>query len=153
MTASNVVSTIKRQIQGIDHDPKKGVMGDCWRTCVAMICGVDRDAVPHDHVDYTPDEWREWREDVGRSLGFKIVQAGFQCGDLELEEVIKLGLHTGFGQPFILTGISKRRWDHSVAIDELGVQHDPCVDGHGLQGPARDGLYWMEWIVRPYRTA
>jgi hypothetical protein len=150
MPPSPAVSTIKLQKQKFKNDSRKGTRGDCWRTCVAMICGVDRDSVPHDHNIETPDEWRAWREDTAAMLGVKFVEAPYALGpDFELEEIIAMGLHRGFGLPFILSGSSKIRVGHSVVIDETGVMHDPS--GNGIIGPCDDDLYWLEWVVRPYR--
>lgn len=42
-----VLSTIKRQKQAFLHKPEEGVYGDCYRTCIACLLGIDRDAVPH----------------------------------------------------------------------------------------------------------
>ena len=33
--------------QKYKHDPDNGIFGDCYRTCLAYILGLDRDDVPH----------------------------------------------------------------------------------------------------------
>ena len=45
-----------RQYQAFPHRPQDGVQGDCYRTAVACVLGVERDSVPHTHDELTGPE-------------------------------------------------------------------------------------------------
>ena len=44
-----------RVIQEFRHDPDNGVIGDCWRTCIASVLGLERSRVPHFMKDLWPN--------------------------------------------------------------------------------------------------
>lgn len=38
-----ILSRIKKQKQAFKHDPANGIYGDCYRTGIACILGIDRE--------------------------------------------------------------------------------------------------------------
>ena len=45
------------QKQANRHDPENGIFGDCYRTCLAGLLGVDRDSVPHHVLTMDQELW------------------------------------------------------------------------------------------------
>ena len=104
-------------------DPDNGVLGDCWRACIATILGLPGSVVPHFVRDHG-DEWLEATEDWLVANGHPRLYyfpTRFPITDLL--------------RPFvILVGPSPRGVAHAVVADaDTGeMVHDPH--------PSRDGL-------------
>lgn len=122
---------MRPQPQGILHDGAAGVMGDCWRTCIASILEFERDSVPNFVEEGGPDDetgawWTATNEWLGR-YGLQIVE--WEIGD---EQPWAPPAYT------ILTGPSPRGdFDHSVVGYGIDIEHDPHPSRAGLAGPPK----------------
>lgn len=139
---------MKIQKQKYEHDPKNGVYGDCYRTCVAMILDMDRDDVPHfsklallnPEGPSASQYLREWLK--SKNLGvFSVVLSG----DNTIGEVLKMLGHIVNDVPIMLIGESGRYEGvgHVVVVKNGEIIADPS--GSGIVGPSED-FYWVEII-------
>ena len=154
---------IKPQPQLYRHDPENGSVGDCFKTCVAMLLGVDADQVPHfakDAIDAGGDPGqavqmlRDWLEPQGLGLGQFLYPP-----ETTFSEIIASLSHHSPGIPFMVLGKSPRGdWGHVVVVQD-GKVADPALGTWRddppeeiLTGPAEgeDGekWWWVECIVR-----
>jgi hypothetical protein len=108
------------------HNPDAGVLGDCWRCCIASLLHLPASSVPNFVED---DRWWEatqaWLAE--RGLGMMLVDLeGCERYPLMPEGVLCIG-----------SGPSPRGdWRHSVIVDEgLEVMFDPHPSRAGLAGP------------------
>jgi hypothetical protein len=106
------------------HDPANGVIGDCWRTCVACLLDVEPETVPHFILK---PSWYEdtlaWLRERGYGL--------YEFGGL-FEQVSHTGL---VGCHHIITGGSPRdpvNVKHAV----IGLDEEVVWDPH----PSRAGI-------------
>lgn len=145
---------IHLQKQAFRHRPADGIDGDCTRTCVAMLLGIPRDDVPHEHGVESPADYLSWKERIAREFGVFWITIALPAQDRwSLGDYAEFGLQRGQRQAFILGGASRNGTDHSVVIDEGPLILDPAIDDSGIVGPCKDGHYWYEWIARPLERA
>ena len=126
------------QIQRYRHAPSAGVVGDCYRTAIAMCLGLPRDDVPHFCED--PDdngEWKRWRNDWLAERGLCTLDIPWP--DLDVL-IAQSGLTFGHGA-ITVSGKSPRGTWHECVIYK-GALFDPHPDGGGLIAPHDDGFYW-----------
>jgi len=106
------------------HDPDNGVLGDCWRCCIATILGLRAEDVPN----FVEEEnWWDaataWLAERGKSMVYVSAhpdEGWAQC----------VG-----GALFIASGKSPRGdFKHAVVWGAGGVVHDPHPSGDGLVG-------------------
>lgn len=141
---------LRRQHQAFRHAPERGVMGDCYRTAVACVLGVDRDAVPHSHDDMTGDEASAFIDAWLRPQGLTRIFIPV-AGD-DFEEIANAIYPRGGGLSMIVTGRGPRDVNHVVVVhgvDDFWCPILGAVDAHtALAGPALpNGYFWAEWIV------
>jgi hypothetical protein len=106
-------------------DPDAGVVGDCWRACIAGLLGYSRDVVPHFVAqDETELDWlaqtQEWlRKQCGYELHYFAASYPITTSVMGL---------------VIAVGRSPRGVGHAVLNDAItgAMVHDPH--------PSRDGL-------------
>lgn len=145
---------IELQKQAFKHRPENGIDGDCTRTCVAMLLGVQRDQVPHEHGANSPEDYAAWKERISAMFGIRFVTIALPPQDgWTLADYCEFALGRGQGMPLMLGGYSGNGTNHSVVIDADGTIRDPAQDDSGIHGPCTDGFYWLEWIVRPLERA
>ncbi|MCX8559795.1 hypothetical protein OS122_02630 [Mycolicibacterium mucogenicum] len=119
-------------------DPDIGIVGDCWRACIANALELPIADVPHFVRDYDSaflEATQAWLElnDVPRLL--------FRCAFFPIAESLK---------PFgILVGRSPRDVQHAVLVNtETGeIVHDPHPSRAGLTSIA--GAYVFAQIGEP----
>lgn len=139
------------QKQLIKHDPDNGHIGDCFRTCIAILINEDAVNVPNfmDCLDTVlADKLAlEYLEGKGFTrLSFQIRQAHLDCKVLD----------DWFGDnPYILTGKSPsfENTNHCViAKGNCEIIYDPSESNKGLDGPViQEGCppyYWIEFIIK-----
>lgn len=142
----------------LDHNPAEGRHGDCYRTCIAILLGLDAGDVPHftrdavvaglgqDAADLAAQTWLTER-------GYKAIQmtvsAEFQGVDAWIEKAAA-------GMPYILSGQSPRYSGcHCViARGALDPVWCPTEARPVMLEPWRDPAsgnhyYFIELIVRP----
>ncbi len=136
------------QKQANRHRPEEGVFGDCHRTCIAMILGLERDEVPHFlHDDPGADVFRQR---VGEWLGARGKFELFMIwdGTTPLEDVLRTVDHLNPGVPFILGGESRTGVNHSVVCQHGEIVGDPSLTDAGIVAPTQpDGHWWVTFIV------
>lgn len=139
----------------IDHDPDSGRIGDCFRTCVACVLGMEAKDVPHFYGDILPKDFTEKDAlKVYNNLkkwlwgqGYSIVNTSMP-GDFSYERVME-EIANWTEMPVILTGSSGGGSNHSVVVYRGGVICDPSYDGPNLVGPHDGGVWGAEILVKP----
>jgi hypothetical protein len=138
-----------------------GLVGDCHRTCIAMILNMNRDDVPHFMAKLTPDmpadhplckEAEQAEIKWLRPYGLVPVNVAYP-GETPLETVLELTKQLMHGAPVILGCRSGNGCNHSVVIWD-GRVYNPN-DGF-IAGPMNDGYWWLtiysvgpNWDGRP----
>lgn len=145
------------QKQLVKHDPENGKWGDCYRTCLAVILGMDAADVPNfccqvefpDTDKYGLSAARDWLSGRGLAIFNSPFLAEVSFGEL----LVSLGVHSP-GVPAIITGMGPRGVNHCVIAMDGKVFCDPHTGGHvddALTGPALndDGseFWWVEIIA------
>lgn len=135
--------------QLIQHDPKNGQYGDCFRTAIACLLDIEPESVPHfcenggnaeDGAFKNADEWL--RERHGLCLA-----AVPMVGEIEVKDALK---HAGFWLRdchYLLVGQSKTGCNHNVICKNGKVVHDPAPTKPGIIGPCDDSFYWINFLV------
>lgn len=143
---------ILKQTQLFLHDPENGVYGDCWRATVASLLRLPIDTVPH--VCDGPDDGKagERMRAFLDSQDCALIQVPFN-GDMTLEHLLAYvgSIPVSGGLHWCLMGTSRTGCNHVVICKGAEIVHDPSITQSGIIGPADDGFWWVEWIVK--RTA
>lgn len=148
---------MKPQKQLFRHRPDEGIYGDCHRTAIAIVLGMDAKDVPH-FMDGAPgrsdldapeaaerahNEVEAWLN----ARGICTINVLFP-GDISLDEVLRtISLVNTRSRPvFILGGQSKNGVNHSVVCCDGEIACDPALDDSGIVGPCDDGFYWVTFF-------
>lgn len=130
------------------HQPKEGIIGDCWRTAIACLMDKLPEEVPHFLEPYwrEPDatnalrDIREWLATYG--LGY--VEVPF--GACELDHMLHCMNLWGDSAPMLLSGTSKNGTNHIVIVKDGKIIWDPARDDSGIVGPTDTG-YWFVGLI------
>ncbi len=145
------MTNLSRQLQRFPHAPQRGIQGDCYRTAIACVLGVERDSVPHSHDEQTGDEayamMDAWLRPQGLTRIFMPV-----LGD-SFSEIANVLYPRGGGLPLIVTGAGPRNVNHVVVVHGIDDFWCPTLGAVSAEvaliGPALpDGYFWAEWVVR-----
>lgn len=133
------------QKQAYRHRPEKGEYGDCHRTAIACLLGVDRDTVPNFGVHYGngtafADAERAFLKSIGLA-SVSVVYSG------ELDDVLRTMGAVNPNAYYLLAGTSKTGLGHSVIGHGGKILWDPHPDDVGIVGPMEDSLYWVTFLV------
>jgi len=134
----------RRQLNG--HKPEEGIYGDCQRTCIAMLTGLEPREVPHfcDPNECGAD-WRKAMTNWLASRGLGLVSFALDVPTTERALEVMGDWVRG---PATLAGKSPRGdWNHIVVVDEDGAVLDPHPSDHGIAGPGDDGFFWVEALI------
>lgn len=140
---------MKFQKQEFLHDPDNGIKGDCWRTTIACLLGLDRSEVPHSH-----GEWGELVELMSNFLdsrGLQVIAIDLP-GHLTVTEALAIG-SSFCTQPFMFCGKSALGTGHVVIAHEGEIIHDPSRVDSGIVAPYEEHpangepYYRVEWLV------
>jgi hypothetical protein len=128
------------------HDPENGLHGDCYRTAVACILGLEPADVPHVY-DGTDDDtgvqrMRAWLAERGMAL----IGINFDAS-VPLAALLEAAGRASGGLPYLLTGKSRNGCSHVVVCEGDTIIHDPALDNSGIVGPAGDEWWMIEWVV------
>tara|TARA_B100000519_G_scaffold202912_1_gene222979 strand:- start:40475 stop:40870 length:396 start_codon:yes stop_codon:yes gene_type:complete len=106
------------------NDPTTGLVGDCWRSAIASVLGVPRDAVPHFVRDYG-DDWMRATLDW--------LQTNEQP-TLRYTEDYTFPIGRSASPYVMMAGKSPRGHPHAVVADARTgeVVHDPHPSREGL---------------------
>lgn len=136
------------QKQGLKHDLANGVVGDCWRTCIASLINYPREAVPHFLEDCWDDnakanaKARAWLRD----RGFGLVDCAFS-GEIPLSQLLAHVAALNPGTYYLLGCTSNNGTGHSVICCDDEIVWDPALDDSGCAGPMSDGLWWVTYLI------
>lgn len=141
------------QKQKFRHDPDNGVYGDCSRTALAMLLGLDRDSVPH---FYEPackaQEADRRRTEFLASLG--LASVSFVLKGADVRDALRFMKNYNPGAAYILVGTSRNKCLHEVVCFEDSIVADPAIDDSGITGPDEFGNFWVTVVVdRAWRGA
>ncbi len=129
------------------HRPADGVIGDCFRTCIACVLDLPPDAVPH--------VWQQHWESEDSTLpraelnawlaprGLAFVEYPLECTSVELRTYLAhyfRGVH-------VVLGCNSKHGGHSVVARDADYLWDPSIDNSGCVGPMKDGYYWVGLLV------
>ena len=131
------------------HRPDEGVIGDCWRTCIACYLEIEPARVPHfvelhiqgaESTDVLTNKYMEG--------DYKLLPIAYHGTD-DIDTFL-LGHANCTAEKdivFILVGTSRNGTDHCVLMRNGKILWDPAIDNSGIVGPASDGYYWLYALV------
>lgn len=131
-----------------DHDPKKGVWGDCYRTVVACLLDYELEEVPNFadpavHKTYESGTFRGAIDEWLAAHGFRCIRVVFPQGDGHREhspeEMRQHFASTRIGKDgyWLFVGESGYGTNHVVICHGSEIIHDPSDTG--IVGPAKVG--------------
>jgi len=125
--------------------------GDCYRTAVACILGLEPEDVPHfihdGDVDKADERIAAWLEQNKlRNPAFPFKGEDFKSPKHFLE---MLAFQTR-GSTFLFGGMSSIGANHMVVARGSEIVWDPSPEDSGIVGPQDDGHYWIEFILPDY---
>lgn len=139
---------VRFQKQAFRHKPDEGLYGDCDRTVIACLLGMDRDDVPH--WNNGPDEhWetvgRKMRTDFLLSRG--LVAICYPYAPEHIDET-REAMEEHFPRlHYLFAGLSRTGVNHAVIGRGRDIVWDPSLTDAGIIGPCKDGLYRIEFLV------
>ena len=142
------------QRQLISHNPDMGYYGDCYRTCMAVVMGMDAKDVPHfcdgDASDLNGIKGaRDWL----RPMGFGIWQ-NIYLEDVSFKDMLNSISHFSVDIPVIITGQRTKGVNHCVVAVNGKVICDPLTgeaNRKPFNGPAvvdGNAWWWVEVIAK-----
>jgi hypothetical protein len=142
---------IQKQLNS--HRPEIGQHGDCHRTAIAVILGLEAKNVPHfcdtDDTEESLQRERAWLEARGLTHIHWVFPGTFTLAEmLEQSRPLK-------NVPAVLLGRSSRGVNHSVVVLNGQIVCDPATGGPNpaaLAGPAIGGAS-PEWWLTIYTVA
>ena len=150
------MSDLSRQKQAHFHAPHRGIQGDCYRTAVACVLGVQRDTVPHSHDEQTGEESAAFMDAWLKQHGLHRIW--MPVGGDDFKTVANNLYPRGSGLSCIITGEGPRSVNHVIVVHGVDDFWCPTLGqvsaDVALVGPALpDGYFWVEWIVGPAALA
>jgi len=140
---------MKPQMQKYLFNDGSGVVGDCHRTCLAMILNMDRDDVPHFMQDVPYNSTAEDPESQAAAQAERdwlaqrgLTTASWAFAGVTLEDVVQV-VSSQTNAAVILGCMSQNRTNHSVVLYQ-GEIHNP--NGGEIIGPMKDGFWWITAI-------
>lgn len=145
---------MRRYKQLYKHDPERGIYGDCYRTCLAMILGIDPEIIPHfmhpDEKLYGMDNAKLWlKENFKLGVNTVAYPGSLLLGDI-LSTIEKLSPNI----PAMLLGRSPRA-NHAIVLKGGKIYFDPsqqvpegketCIIGPGDSDTGQ--FWWIETLV------
>lgn len=134
------------------HKPEEGIFGDCFRTCLAVLLGVDAEEVPHflKTGKFEDQLYIEWLN----ANDLHLLRVTFP-GEYKLEQILITGSVMSGDMPYLLSGFSRSGCNHVVVCQGIEIVCDPSLTDAGIVGPMQndyaDGIkeeWWVEWLVR-----
>jgi len=135
------------QLQANRHKPDEGLYGDCHRTAIAVLLGLDREEVPHFASDNCTtavftERVSSWLDERGLMQLWFV----FDGGDL-LSTILTALERLNPGVPYLLGGRSRTGVNHTVVCQGGEIVCDPSQTGAGIVGPTDGGYYHVNFIV------
>lgn len=132
------------------HNPELGLIGDCFRACVASILELDPFTVPN----FCEEDWGKEKDFSWYKAMLKWLHPrGLTYFDIQVPAEFhgrwfEGPAASGFETFHILSGISPRGIQHSVVARNGIIVHDPHPSRAGLAGPAEDGWSYGFFLLR-----
>lgn len=140
------------QKQLFRHIPSEGIIGDCFRTCIASVLGLTQILVPHGYQEFWVDEKTNVSEKVQAQLNKWLEQSGYNLKFIEYPvettyEQLRTYLRHYYTDMYVVVGCSSKNGGHSVVMKNDDYLWDPSIDDSGCIGPMSDGYYWIGLLV------
>lgn len=128
------------------HKPDEGIIGDCYRTCIACLLDLHPSEVPHFYKSIDEDLCE----------GNKRARLFLQQRKLELFDMAVAGsledvlASAGSMNPdcyWMLTGESRTGCNHIVICKGGEIVHDPSLTDSGIIGPTKNGCFYVSLLV------
>jgi len=132
------------------HEPSEGLIGDCWRTCIANLLGLKPQAVPH----FVQDNFGDGTD---AAASYKATRDWLAARNLSL---LSIALYTDepqtfdFGlSPYIMGGRSGRSDISHVVLGHGNFQilHDPSNSPESFSAFECDATlrpyYWCHFLI------
>ena len=134
------------------HKPLEGLIGDCWRTCIACLFDMHPAEVPHFQAPYwgEPDaanvirDINEWVKDKG------LRYAEFGYNFETVEEALAFSASRFGGTRVLFSGTSKNGTNHIVVARHGEIEWDSAIDNSGIVGPSDNGLFYFSFFVKVF---
>lgn len=135
----------------IKHDPDRGLIGDCFRACVASILEVDPLFIPHFcEADWGKTDDFTWYQDLTKWLAPRKLA---YLLELSISDELYgprwfTNLATSWFETYhTISGESPRKIRHTVVALNGLIVHDPHPDRTGLAEPGDDGWLYGFFIA------
>lgn len=136
------------QKQKIRHNPAAGEFGDCHRTAIAILFGLDAEEVEH-FADHGIDDHEKFNRRVDDWLtdrGFAQISIPYE-GLQPLSNLLETFNVLARGVYWLLAGTSRTGCNHSVVCRGGVIIADPSQTNAGIIGPCDDGFYWATFLL------
>jgi hypothetical protein len=136
---------VKQQKQLLKHDPENRVWGDCHRTALAALFGMDAKDVPHfNEGGPDPDEFKRRERAWLLTRGFKTIEIAFECTLKILFEIMAINARGAF---WLLGGTSRNGSNHTVLCKGGKIVCDPSQNDSSIVAPLDVGYYVATFLV------
>lgn len=136
------------------HNPKDGIIGDCWRT--ALACLLDKESpedVPHflqdcPDVDTFYERSAAWLVEEGYAMFTCVYEPSTKERTPEL--IIEGVSSQNPGLLWLLAGLSAANDNHVVICCDNEIVHDPSIRNSGIVAPCMpDDRYYYVYVLVP----
>ncbi len=131
------------------HDPDEGLIGDCWRTCIANLLGLKPQQVPH----FLEDHWQDGHGGDAYIVATKawLAKRNLQIVEICLDAYDPNGTRHFGDALYILGGQTDESGIGHVCIGKghFQVVHNPATHLKPF-GPLRESdqdCYWVIFLV------
>lgn len=134
------------------HNVAEGVIGDCYRTCLACLLDLRPGSVPHfveiDGWDKPPAESRvnELTRQWLNGWGYDFIEIAWS-GLSDPQQALDILGGCAPDIYYIFSGLSRNGTNHSVIGLNNNIVHDPAIDNSGIVGPMTSGQYTAMFLV------
>ena len=137
------------QKQKYRHRPEEGIFGDCHRTCIASLLGIDRDSVPHWGIHFDdPEKFFEEANAYLKSQNIRTIS--IPCIFDTVEDCLNWMGALNKDMYYLLVGRNKNNVNHIVICKDNKIVWDTSLDDSGIVGPTDEAGFLIEILVRDY---
>lgn len=108
-----------------EHDPEKGIFGNCLQACVASLFELPIEEVPHFAL-FSRETW------TAEFINFIESKGYFYEGWAPIREIDNPKVNEGVNGYLIVSGISPKGFRHAVIYKDKKLVHDPSPLNGGL---------------------
>lgn len=141
---------LRLQKQRYLHRPEEGTYGDCHRTAIACLLGLERDTVPHWGVHYGTAQFDAEAKAFLAGRGLRALTFPVWADSPEKARWFMAQVNPGVY--YLMVGKSRNGTNHVVICLDGDQVWDPAIDDSGIVGGAVDengdsNWYWMDVII------